>query len=195
MVKNKNNKTFIILIIVLVGLSIVGVIIGTTYAYFTAQITNQATIKSGTASTLKIKYVDTNILNIVNAKPIYDSQKETKASIKEFSVKNDGSIGSNLNSTYKVYLNISEISSSLKSDYFKYTLEKNNSAIETGTFKNFNIGDNELTSQIQNLNINDTDIYKLRIWISYSETVDQTDMLNTNLKAKVKIVSYQKQES
>lgn len=175
------EEKYLILLIVLISLTV----ISTSFAYFTPNIirenVNDTNISSGNISV----HISDNKVNATNIAPIYDKDMESLAFKKEFSIISS----STLNSCNKIYLDITSISDSLKSEYFKYKIVGEEESYE-GNFLSSN--NNEKMILIDNvfLKNNESKNYKLYIWISYQDEIDQIDMLGTSVSAKLSIESY-----
>ncbi len=171
----KNEKYLILFILLLTA-----TIISTSYAYFSPEIVKEnvtdTKINSGNVNVI----ISDEKINTDSIEPIYDSNYETDAFSKEFNIKSISS----LNTCNKIVLNISNISDSLKSEYLKYKLVSEEDIIE-GNFKDVN--DKLILLDKIFLNSNESKKYKLYIWISYQDNINQIDMLGTTLNAKLSV--------
>ncbi len=136
-----------------------------------------------------VKIIDNKLEDVV-LPPIYDRDYSKSAYKKDFTIV---SSEESLNSCASIYLDISEISDSLKSEYLKYKLVSKDNIVE-GNFKNANDIDNMVIAENIFLEKNTSNKYNLYIWISYDENVDQMDMLNTKLVARVGVKSYDSED-
>ena len=173
---NNINKHLAIIIAVLIVVTI-----GVSYSYFAADIIRDG-VTNSKLNTGKLKLViDDEGISASDIAPIYDEDYEMLALKKNFSI---NSSSSDLNSCASIYLNISDISGSLKSEYFKYKIVSNNIEKE-GNFKN--ASSNKKMLLVDKVFIeNDKSIdYDLYIWISYKDNVDQSNMLGTTMKANL----------
>ncbi len=174
------EEKYLILLIMLLSLTVISV----SFAYFGPNIIKENVVDTKVNSgNLKVNISDDKI-NADNIAPIYDKDVETLAFKKDFSIISN----STLNSCNKLYLDISNISEELKSEYLKFRIESEDKSYE-GNFKN--IIDNKLVL-LDNIFLNSNEVknYKLYIWLSYQDDVNQIDMLGTSLSAKISIESY-----
>ena len=164
-------KYLIVIILVLVTVTSL-----VTYSYFSAHVisndVNDVNVSSGK---LNIRIDDTSV-NSSDISPIYDSDYELLAYNKDFEIISDGS----LNACSKLSLHISDISETLKSEYLKYRLIGENVDI-SGNFKDAKAGDDLVLLNNLYLEKETTKYFDLYIWISYSDEVDQLDMLGTKI--------------
>lgn len=173
---NNINKHLVIIIAVLILVTI-----GVSYSYFAADIISEG-VTNSKLNTGKLKLViDDEGISASDIAPIYDEDYEMLALKKNFSI---NSSSSDLNSCASIYLNIDNISSNLKSEYFKYKIVSNDVEKE-GNFKE--VQSNKRMLLVDKIFIeNDKSIdYDLYIWISYKDGVDQSNMLGTTMKAKL----------
>ena len=106
----KKSKYLILIILILMSVTIY-----VTYSYFAPNIiSNNVNDVNVSAGKINIR-IDDEIVNMTNLAPINDSDYSVLAYHKSFRIISDGS----LNSCANLYLNINEISNSLKSKYFK----------------------------------------------------------------------------
>ncbi len=164
--------------------------VGVSLSYLGTKV-NRGVINSTSVKTGKVnlKVIDSKLENVV-LKPIYDKDYNKSAYKKEFSVITEED---SLNSCASVFLDISEISESLKSEFLKYKLITKDKIYE-GNFKHANDIDNYLLADSIFIEKGSKTDYDLFIWISYSDDVDQMDMLNTKLVAKVVVKSFDSED-
>ena len=173
---NNINKHLVIIIAVLIVVTI-----GVSYSYFAADIISEGVTKSK-LNTGKLKLViDDEGISANDIAPIYDEDYEMLALKKNFSI---NSSSSDLNSCASIYLNISDISGGLKSEYFKYKIvskdiEKEGNFINASSNKKMLLVDKVFIENDKSID------YDLYIWISYKDGVDQSNMLGTTMKAKL----------
>jgi hypothetical protein len=155
-------------------------------SYFETKI-NRGELKQTSFKTgnMNIKIVDSQLENIVLT-PIYDKDYYKSAYKKEFVIK---SSEDSLNSCASLYLDISEISEELKSEYLKYKLVGEDGTFE-GNFRYADDVENMLLGDYIFIEGNHSYNYNLYIWISYDDEEDQMEMLNTKFKARVVVKSY-----
>ena len=167
----KNTK-----LTLLVGILILIVIITTsTYAYFKIRIKSPGSKISIMGSNFSLNITD-NSLVASNLTPIYDKNKSTQAVKKEFTI----SIGSAgvTSACYDLYIDVTSLGENLRNKYFKYELT-NGTDTYTGSFNERTDGSQILIIRNQNINnTNTSNSYTLYLWLSYSETEDQTDILS-----------------
>ena len=147
---------------------------------------NNTSFKTGK---MNLSIVDSKLENVTLA-PIYDKDYSKSGYSKEFLIISEED---SLNSCANIYLDITEISDSLKSEYLKYKLVANNKTYE-GNFKDANNVDNFLLADNIFIEKGTSNNYNLYIWISYDDNVDQMDMLNPNLVARVVLKSYDSED-
>lgn len=190
--KNNNDKLNLSLSIIFVlGLLLLG--ISATYAFFTRKIEapkekTQSNVLSGV---LDIDFLTSKYINNNQTELVIDEEIFQKADKSVFTIKrSDESTVDNV--AYNLYLDIINLSEELKSEYVKWSLyntatpDINSKEISSGNFKN--IGD------LKRIQINQTKIdlskedihnYTLFIWLSYSDTKLQNELLQKKLEVKV----------
>ena len=180
------NKAFIFPWVALVGLVIL-LASGLTYAYFdfVADSENESSMKL-TATNLNISLSNPTI-DLSDMMPIYDDYKDTKANTFTFTMSNTSK---KLSGCVDLYLGVNSISEALVSPYFKFELKNNTTnTTTTGTF--MNIADNRLLlKENETIPINTTYSYTLKIWYSYSDTVDQRNVSGASMSSKLISVAY-----
>ena len=173
------GKYLIVLILILLTATV-----SISYAYFGPTIVHEGEYET-TFSTglIDIKINDTAV-NANNITPIYDEDYELLGYDKEFSL---SSSNESLNACTRIYLNIDNISDSLKSKYFKYKIVSSKGEESSGTFENVN--NNDKITLLENVYIESGEIvnFDLYIWISYQENVDQMDMLNSTMTSNISV--------
>lgn len=185
-----------VLIYVGIALLLVSLSFGLSYAYFTTTVTGNDDAKPTRvlSGTLSVDFTITDRINNSNIMLIQDSDRTTMAESVPFTVTNNG----NVDGTYIVYLSDMTISNNLKSEDFKWELVKNNTITYTGDFTSAVNGelfpltsttqiDGSLSPVAQNIAVNDTDSYVLRVWLSETEA-DQTNLLGGNFTGKVDVI-------
>ena len=170
-------KSKYLLIAVLI---LVAGVLAITVSYIGAQVESK-NVKTTEVKTGKLNLeLSDDSLNVNSLKPIYDKNYLDSAYKKEFTLTNKSD---SLNACSYIYLDISDISDSLKSKYFKYAIVDSEGNEIKGDFeearKEFPITSNTYIESGKSIN------YTLYIWISYLDDVDQMDMLGTKLVAKV----------
>ena len=174
---NIKGNYLVIIILILLTISI-----SVSYAYFGANVIHEGEYETKfSTGTIDIRINDTSV-NASNISPIYDEDYKLLSYDKQFSL---SSTNDSLNSCTKIYLNIDEMSDSLKSKYFKYKIVSSKGDEDSGTFEN--VGDKMLI--LDNVYIESGEVvnFDLYIWISYQELVDQMDMLNSKMISSISI--------
>ena len=191
--KSKFFDKFTTSVILISGIILLGTVIifGCSYAYYVAKVSGEGKAISATAGVLKITYTESSAINLSAAKPINDSDKATKSAKNVFTVANTAA-ASTFNANYNVQLTVTSIANELKSNLLKWELVKGGTVLNSGNFSNVS------NNTVVNLNSTPialakgaTDSLELRIWLSYSTTVDQKNMLGKTLTGKIKVTSYQ----
>lgn len=155
-----------------------------TLAYFSTKIIGSPSGESGVSTGTFEVNVSDDVVSVSDLGPIYDEYYEVQAYKKQFTVSNLES--STLNACTVLFLDISNISETLKSDYFKYKLVSNGEVVSENTFKNATSTEDFKISTPTFLTPNTSKTYTLYIWISYDDTNLQNDLLSTSLTAKIK---------
>ena len=165
----KPYLSIIILILLIVSL-------GVTLAYFTPRIIGNGADIDVTSGSFDLELSNSNLNPVTVFRPIYDSSVATSpyAYNNTFTVKRTAS--STLPVCYKVYLVIDDINSSLRSEWFKYKVNDGT----TDVIGNFSGSSTKITlyeNQYFAADDFSTDSYDISMWISYSDSVDQSDIL------------------
>lgn len=184
--KDKYPKNYLLLMAVSV-FCLIAIVFSSSYAYFKARIVNNTSPFELIGGTIKLQ-LNENSISGDKLLPILDSQKDTNAQIKNFTVKRTDD--SNVDVCYNVYLVIESISDNIKnSKYMKYELT-NGSSTTTGNFSTVAYQDGKaiiLLAQNKYLSKTNTtgDAYTLKIWLSYDGSVDQNSLLGGNFSAHI----------
>ena len=184
--KDKYPKNYLLLMAVSV-FCLIAIVFSSSYAYFKARIVNNTNPFELIGGTIKLQ-LNENSISGEKLLPILDSQKDTNAQIKNFTVKRTSD--SNIDVCYNVYLVIESISDNIKnSKYMKYELT-NGSSTTTGNFSTAAYQDGKaiiLLAQNKYLSKTNTtgDAYSLKVWLSYDGSVDQTSLLGGNFSAHI----------
>ena len=184
--KDKYPKNYLLLMAVSV-FCLIAIVFSSSYAYFKARIVNNTNPFELIGGTIKLQ-LNENSISGEKLLPILDSQKDTNAQIKNFTVKRTDD--SNIDVCYNVYLVIESISDNIKnSKYMKYELT-NGSSTTTGNFSTAAYQDGKaiiLLAQNKYLSKTNTtgDAYSLKVWLSYDGSVDQTSLLGGNFSAHI----------
>ena len=184
--KDKYPKNYLLLMAVSV-FCLIAIVFSSSYAYFKARIVNNTNPFELIGGTIKLQ-LNENSISGDKLLPILDSQKDTNAQIKNFTVKRTDD--SNVDVCYNVYLVIESISDNIKnSKYMKYELT-NGSSTTTGNFSTVAYQDGKaiiLLAQNKYLSKTNTtgDAYTLKVWLSYDGSVDQNSLLGGNFSAHI----------
>jgi len=183
--KETSNKKYI----AVMGLSVfclIAIVASVTYAYFTPRVVGDGQSVNVIAGKVKLQISETNI-TANNLVPIRDGNKDRLAQKNEFTISRTDD--SNLNACYSLYLIIDKIGDNLKNKWFKYELDYVNTdgedATLEGTFEDFDsltvLEDGSVRiGFLTNQELSDSvtsRTYTLRLWLSYSDTEDQSSIL------------------
>ena len=176
---------------VLMGISIfclIVIVFTSSYAYFKAQVRGEGKGMNVIAGTIDLDITE-NSISTNNLLPISDSSKDTKAQIKDFTVKRTSN--SNTDVCYNLYLVVDSISSNIKnSKYLKYELTDGSNVVSGNLSKLGYNSDGKgyiLLAKNKYLSKSDTtgNTYKLKIWLSYDKSANQNDLLNSNITTHI----------
>ena len=176
---------------VLMGISIfclIVIVFTSSYAYFKTQVRGEGKGMNVILGTIDLDITE-NSISTNNLLPISDSSKDTKAQIKDFTVKRTSN--SNTDVCYNLYLVIDSISSNIKnSKYLKYELTDGSNVV-SGNLSNLGYNSDGkgyiLLAKNKYLSKSDTigNTYKLKIWLSYDKSTNQNDLLNSNITTHI----------
>ena len=175
----------------LMGISIfclIVIVFTSSYAYFKTQVRGEGKGMNVIAGTIDLDITE-NSISTNNLLPISDSSKDTKAQIKDFTVKRTSN--SDLDVCYNLYLVIDSISSNIKnSKYLKYELTDGSNVVSGNLSKLGYNSDGKgyiLLAKNKYLSKSDTtgNTYKLKIWLSYDKSTNQNDLLNSNITTHI----------
>lgn len=175
----KSIKYLIISILVLLAITFT-----VSYAYFAPNFINNTKDTKVSTGDLDLS-IDDESIDAVEISPIYDADYELLGIHKSFTVISNSS----LNSCVNLYINVSEISDELKSEYFKYKLLYDGKEID-GNFLTANINEKMLIEKgifLESKNEKNFDLY---IWVSYQDDVDQLSMLNGKIKSNIYVEGF-----
>ena len=176
---------------VLMGISIfclIVIVFTSSYAYFKAQVRGEGKGMNVIAGTIDLDITE-NSISTNNLLPISDSSKDTKAQIKDFTVKRTSN--SDLDVCYNLYLVIDSISSNIKnSKYLKYELTDGSNVVSGNLSKlGYNSDGKGYILLVKNKYLSKSDTtgntYKLKIWLSYDKSANQNDLLNSNITTHI----------
>ena len=176
---------------VLMGISIfclIVIVFTSSYAYFKTQVRGNGKDLNVILGTIDLDITE-NSISTNNLLPISDSSKDTKAQIKDFTVKRTSN--SNTDVCYNLYLVVDSISSNIKnSKYLKYELTDGSNVV-SGNLSNLGYNSDGkgyiLLAKNKYLSKSDTtgNTYKLKIWLSYDKSTNQNDLLNSNITTHI----------
>ena len=175
----------------LMGISIfclIVIVFASSYAYFKTQVRGEGKGMNVILGTIDLDITE-NSISTNNLLPISDSSKDTKAQIKDFTVKRTSN--SNLDVCYNLYLVVDSISSNIKnSKYLKYELTDGSNVVSGNLSKLGYNSDGKgyiLLAKNKYLSKSDTtgNTYKLKIWLSYDKSTNQNDLLNSNITTHI----------
>ena len=175
----------------LMGISIfclIVIVFSSSYAYFKAQVRGEGKGMNVIAGTIDLDITE-NSISTNNLLPISDSSKNTKAQIKDFTVKRTSN--SNTDVCYNLYLVVDSISSNIKnSKYLKYELTDGSNVVSGNLSKlGYNSDGKGYILLVKNKYLSKSDTtgntYKLKIWLSYDKSTNQNDLLNSNITTHI----------
>ena len=175
----------------LMGISIfclIVIVFASSYAYFKTQVRGEGKGMNVILGTIDLDITE-NSISTNNLLPISDSSKDTKAQIKDFTVKRTSN--SNTDVCYNLYLVVDSISSNIKnSKYLKYELTDGSNVVSGNLSKLGYNSDGKgyiLLAKNKYLSKSDTigNTYKLKIWLSYDKSTNQNDLLNSNITTHI----------
>ncbi len=208
MEENKNNSTSKRNLLAALILTFAFIIIGVSgsYAYFVNAVKevnpgNQGVSVQSGELTLNFATVNSKYINATSAKLINDSDIATSNDYTSFSVTlpGDAKVGK---ASYDLFLTDIKMTSNFKSTYLKWALYNSSDVkVADGNFNGVTLSstaDSEGYYTASNIilksgiditkgenNTSTTNSYKLYIWLSNDSNVQQNDLLNGKLSAKV----------
>lgn len=193
--KSKSEAKFIIYAIFLIVILIIFAI-SLTYAYFSRNVTKNGDDPQTDFSTgvLDVDFLTSQYISNSDAVLIYDDEAYELGDKSTFSVTR-----SNLNTVEQVYYTVSlvdiDITDNLKSEYLKWRLydtteiTATTEALSEGDF--LDIEDNKI--ELHNTKIalakNVTHNFTLLIWLSNDDAVNQNNLLEGTIKAKIEVTA------
>ena len=193
----RNYKRVKLKLLILPITIIVGLItsIYFSYAYFLIGAEEENSVMV-TAGEFNVLYNQGTYLSLASAEPIYDAYKYTKASYIPFVVTNTGAensrrYGGASSACYSAYFDITRLDSDLQSKYLRWELYDviNDEIVSAGTFGGYQEDDSIFLTGSNTLAFGSSHSFKLYIWLSYSTTVNQIQMLGKTLNGNVRIES------
>lgn len=184
--ENYNYKSRYYLMLGISVLCLVFLVGSATYAFFKPVVLGKGSPIDVISGKVKLQISESKI-TASNLTPIKDSSKDTKAQRNDFTISRTDE--SNLNACYTLYLVVDSIGETLKSKWLKYELsytDKDGQAqTMEGNFENFaslNVDKDGKANValLQNQELSDATpnrSYTLRLWLSYSDTEDQSSLL------------------
>jgi len=180
----------------IISMSLVIIGISGSYAYYVNSVeevnaTNQGV--SVTSGDLTINFSTSQYISASTAGLIKDANILTEANYTVFSI----TLPSNsdvASAKYNLYLTETKMTSNFKSSYLKWALYSGNTSVATGDFSGVTLSnesngvyDATDITLLSNVSISKgtTTSYKLYVWLSYSETVNQNSLLEGSLSTKV----------
>ena len=155
------------------------VLMSLSYAFFTGGIKGENSNSAIMSGNLDLRVSDST-MNITSLEPIYDDMANNFAYSHTFSIERGDN--ATLNGCYNVFLVIDKIGVNLRNKYLKYRITEGNNTVD-GTFDSSNItyvddaGVIKVFSNHELSSSSSLHSYNLKIWISYSDTEDQSFML------------------
>ena len=184
-----NAKKRLILASLIIVMSIIIIGLSLSYAYYLNQVVEVNPDNQGasiTSGELTMNFATERVINAISAGLVSDADILTEADYTQFSVTLPSTAKVD-SATYTLYLTELTITDNLKSNYVKWALYDGNgtSEITNGTFLNATTGTDLTIDTGISISKGETDSYRLYIWLSNDENVNQIDLLNGSLSAKV----------
>lgn len=191
--ENYNYKSRYYLMLGISVLCLVFLVGSATYAFFKPIVLGEGAPIDVISGKVKLQISESKI-TASNLTPIRDSSKDTKAQKNDFTISRTDE--SNLNACYTLYLVVDSIGEALKSKWLKYELSYIDSGGQAqtmeGNFENFasltldkDGKANVALLQNQELsNENPSNSYTLRLWLSYSDTENQSSLLTGDANSR-----------
>lgn len=195
----ENTKKRIMLGSLIIVVSIIIIGISLSYAYFVNTVQEVNPENQGaniTSGELTMNFSTSQYINAANAGLVNDANVLTDANYTAFSITlpSDASASS---ANYSIYLTEIKMTQNFKSGYVKWALyNAENISIASGTFNDAVLAsadngdgtynaENIVIEDALTINKGDTTSYRLYIWLSNDPSVNQIDLLNGSLSAKV----------
>ena len=189
-----NRPTLIVSLLIVAGTLI---LMGTTYAYFTATATSNGQVI--TSGTLELTYETGQDINALNIIPT----EEENASIHKFTVKNTGTLDADYNISL-IDIHLAKEGTPTFSSNLKWALYSTNenyseeSLVKSGDFSSLSgyvSGDDTLVIKTnQNLSSGDKQSYVLKVWLQ-EVNVPQNEDQNLSLAMKIQVDTLERQEA
>ncbi|MEG2458067.1 MAG: hypothetical protein RSB41_04170, partial [Bacilli bacterium] len=190
------NKKRTIIIVSIVSTLLLLTLGGFTYAYFTGVISGTGKMNTITIGSLNVEFSESANINVTLGKPILDSNVLTQGYKNTFTLGHKAN--AKLDSCYKLSLVIDNIQSKFAVNSLKWEIVEGSTVITSGHFSGAASGD-QIVLLEESLSKNVTKTYSLIIWLSYSSTEDQSNLLIGNsgvsLTAHVKVENQSSNDS
>lgn len=171
-----NKRSTIILSILIVGM--IAIVFAATYSYFSGKINNKDGDVSVNSGEIKLSILNDTI-TATSLEPIYDTDINTSSKIYNSNVtvsRDTSTIG---DICYDLKLVIDQIGTSLAnmSEDIKYQVYDGNLTIDG----NLSSTSEKLLYSNQQLTANNSNkTYTIKVWLSYNDEIDQTEMLKSS---------------
>lgn len=184
-----NTKKRLILASLIIVMSIIIIGISVSYAYYLNTVEEVNPGNQGTNITsgeLTMNFTTERLINASGASLINDNDVLTEGDYTAFSVTLPADADA-ATATYNLFLTELTISDNLKSPYVKWALYNGagTSEIASGDFASATTGTNLALQNGISINKGETASYRLYIWLSNDPDVNQIELLNGSLSAKV----------
>lgn len=193
----KSTKAYVLgALIVTLSLIIMG--LSLTYAYYINYVENVNEGNQGvtvTSGDLTMNFATTQTISATSASLINDSDVLSTADYTAFSITlpTDAKVDS---ASYSLFLTDTTMTSNFKSSYLKWALYSADTLVISGDFSTATLSSTanaDGTYAVSNITLLEnvsiskgtTTSYKLYIWLSNDENVNQTSLLNGSLSTKV----------
>ena len=145
------------------------------------------------AGEFDVTYNESASLNIASKEPLYDKYRYEKANYIPFEI----SFANNINhmghtACYAVYFDITKLDEALSSKFLRWELydEDNKEIVSAGSFNGLKEGESIFLTGYNTMNPSDKHTFKLYIWLSYSKTENQLNMLGKEVNGNVRVESH-----
>ncbi len=180
--ENKINTKMIIMVALV---TVVVLAIGTTYAYFTANVqgNDDANPVKVTTGKLIIDFTSSAYISNTNGQLLTSENYKNNADKNTFTVKHNSN--STAAATYSLQLSDISITDNFKTKDFKWELEKDGSQVSSGDFSTLSGTTMALTSE-QSLPLEQEDNYTLRVWLQENGS-NQAELSEGSFSAKIEL--------
>lgn len=204
MESNKNSTKAYILGAVIITVSLVIIGVSMSYAYFVNRVEEINPDNQGfsiTSGELKMDFATTRTINAARAGLVNDGEIATKAEYTQFSITLPSTAKAN-SADYQIYLTDNKMTSNFKSGDLKWALYRSSAEapdtyteVTTGDFASVTLSTEAVEGVYTASNIDvlgattiskgETVNYKLYLWLSNKENVQQNELLQGKLSTKV----------